>query len=94
LKKKERQRARLEKKKNKDKPAKKGPGRRVLKKLRMRNLDRVLEDALNEQFERGKLLARVSTRPGQIGAADGYILEGEELAFYQKKIALKKDKKK
>jgi len=91
---KERERTLLVEKKKKDDKKKKGPGRRILKKLRLRNLGRVLEDALNEQFERGKLLARISTRPGQCGAADGYILEGEELAFYQKKIALKKDKKK
>ena len=31
-------------------------------------------------------LACVSTKPGQTGRADGYLLEGDELAFYLKKI--------
>merc|ERR550537_435672 len=33
----------------------------------------------------GRVLAAISSRPGQSGRADGYILEGAELAFYQKK---------
>lgn len=41
------------------------------------------------QFNEGRVLARISTRPGQVGRADGYILEGHELAFYQKKLAAK-----
>ena len=36
-----------------------------------------------------KLLAKITTRPGQVGIADGYILEGPELAFYKKKLATK-----
>jgi len=36
------------------------------------------------------LLAMVSTRAGQCGRADGYILEGKELDFYKKKIMEKK----
>lgn len=38
------------------------------------------------------LLACVSSRPGQVGRADGYILEGKELEFYLKKIRAKKGK--
>ena len=38
----------------------------------------------------GKILACISSRPGQSGRADGYILEDEELAFYHKKINQKK----
>jgi small subunit ribosomal protein S8e len=64
----------------------------MLKKWRLRNASRVLESALAEQFEKGRLYAKISTSPGQCGSADGYILEGEELAFYVKKIALKKKK--
>ncbi|WEW58372.1 ribosomal protein S8A [Emydomyces testavorans] len=43
-----------------------------------------VEAALERQFEAGRLYAVVSSRPGQSGRVDGYILEGEELAFYQR----------
>ena len=39
-----------------------------------------------EQLASGKILARISSRPGQSGRADGYILEDDELAFYHRKI--------
>lgn len=42
--------------------------------------------ALERQFEAGRLYAVVSSRPGQSGRCDGYILEGDELAFYQRQI--------
>ncbi|KAL2868871.1 40S ribosomal eS8 domain-containing protein [Aspergillus lucknowensis] len=42
-----------------------------------------VESALERQFESGRLYAVVASRPGQSGRVDGYILEGEELAFYQ-----------
>lgn len=45
-----------------------------------------VETALEKQFEAGRLYALVSSRPGQSGRCDGYILEGEELAFYQRAI--------
>ncbi|KGO38815.1 protein of unknown function DUF2470 [Penicillium expansum] len=44
------------------------------------------ESAIERQFESGRLFAVVASRPGQSGRCDGYILEGEELAFYQKAI--------
>ena len=47
---------------------------------------------LNTQFLQGKVLAKVNSRPGQCGRADGYILEGEELDFYVKKMKTKKSK--
>jgi small subunit ribosomal protein S8e len=46
--------------------------------------------ALKDQFAAGRLLACISSRPGQHGRADGYILEGPELDFYHKKLAKKK----
>ena len=58
----------------------------VKAKLAGRNKTRVLEAALSEQFQTGRLLACVSSRPGQCGRCDGYILEGAELEFYNKKI--------
>ncbi|KAI1716224.1 ribosomal protein s8e domain-containing protein [Ditylenchus destructor] len=52
----------------------------------------VVEQALLEQFQAGRLIARISSRPGQSGRADGYILEGKELEFYNRKIKAKKAK--
>jgi len=60
------------------------------RKINKRNKSRVLEQALKEQFNTGRLYAKISSRPGQSGRADGYILEGEELAFYLRKIIKKK----
>lgn len=45
-----------------------------------------VETALERQFEAGRLYAVVSSRPGQSGRCDGYVLEGEELAFYARAI--------
>ena len=45
---------------------------------------------MEEQFPTGRLYAVLSSRPGQSGRADGYVLEGPELAFYLKKINEKK----
>jgi len=57
-----------------------------------RNSKRILEAALADQYRTGRLYAKITSRPGQSGRCDGYILEGEELAFYLKKINLKKKK--
>ena len=45
-----------------------------------------VEQALERQFEASRLYAVVASRPGQSGRCDGYVLEGEELAFYQRAI--------
>jgi small subunit ribosomal protein S8e len=45
-----------------------------------------VDPVLEKQFEAGRLYAVVASRPGQSGRCDGYILEGEELAFYQRKL--------
>lgn len=37
-------------------------------------------------LDAGRLYGVVSSRPGQCGRADGYILQGEELGFYMKKF--------
>jgi len=47
------------------------------------------DETILSQISEGRVLARISSRPGQVGRADGYILEGPELAFYQKKLAAK-----
>ncbi|XP_073303965.1 small ribosomal subunit protein eS8-like [Primulina huaijiensis] len=64
----------------------------VQRKLAKRQADRKIDPHLEEQFGGGRLLAVISSRPGQCGRADGYILEGKELEFYMKKIQRKKGK--
>ncbi|KAJ6842970.1 40S ribosomal protein S8-like [Iris pallida] len=64
----------------------------VLRKLEKRQQGRTLDPHIEEQFGGGRLLAAISSRPGQCGRADGYILEGKELEFYQKKLQRKKGK--
>ena len=54
---------------------------------------RTLEKPIADGIRSGKLLARIASRPGQTGQANGYILEGEELKFYLKKTDKKKSKK-
>lgn len=51
-----------------------------------------IEAALSQQFGNNRLLACLSSSPGQVGRADGYLLEGKELEFYLKKIRSKKEK--
>ncbi|XP_058209666.1 small ribosomal subunit protein eS8-like [Rhododendron vialii] len=64
----------------------------VLRKVEKRQQDRKIDPHVEEQFSGGRLLAAISSRPGQCGRADGYILEGKELEFYMKKIQKKKGK--
>jgi len=66
--------------------------KKTLKKYADRQKVGAVEPHLLEQFGSGRLLARISSRPGQSGRCDGYILEGKELDFYQKKIKAKKAK--
>ena len=49
-----------------------------------------VEQALEDQFTAGRVMAAISSRPGQCGRADGYILEGKELEFYLRKIKAKR----
>mmetsp|Transcript_26386 Transcript_26386/g.26019 ORF Transcript_26386/g.26019 Transcript_26386/m.26019 type:complete len:207 (+) Transcript_26386:34-654(+) len=51
-----------------------------------------IDPTLESDFKTGRLLACITSRPGQSGRADGYILEGEELEFYKKKLEKKKTK--
>ncbi|TYH30435.1 hypothetical protein ES288_A01G095100v1 [Gossypium darwinii] len=64
----------------------------VLRKLEKRQQNRKLDPHIEDQFSSGRLLACISSRPGQCGRADGYILEGKELEFYMKKIQRRKGK--
>ena len=62
----------------------------VKRKLEARQKDRVLDQKVADQFNSGRLYAVISSRPGQSGRVDGYILEGKELEFYLKKMERKK----
>ncbi len=44
------------------------------------------DEKFMSQFSNGRMLAMISSRPGQCGRADGYLLEGKELDFYSRKI--------
>merc|ERR1711879_693898 len=60
--------------------------------VKKRNVGRKLNPLLDEQMATGRLYACISSRPGQCGRCDGYILEGKELDFYVKKMQKKKGK--
>jgi len=62
----------------------------VIAKQKKRAKRHTIEQALEDQFPTGRLYACISSRPGQSGRCDGYILEGKELEFYLKKIHQKK----
>ena len=64
----------------------------VKRKYATRAADMKIDPHIVEQLATGRLLAVISSRPGQSGRADGYVLEGPELDFYNKRIALKKSK--
>uniref|UniRef100_A0A7S2JIF3 40S ribosomal protein S8 n=1 Tax=Zooxanthella nutricula TaxID=1333877 RepID=A0A7S2JIF3_9DINO len=64
--------------------------RHVVFKLKYRESKQKLDPAVEEQFQSGRLLAAIASRPGQCGRCDGYILEGEELTFYKRKLEKKK----
>jgi small subunit ribosomal protein S8e len=64
----------------------------IKRKLKERLQKRKLDPNVAEQFTTGRLYACISSRPGQCGRCDGYILEGKELEFYAKKMQKKKSK--
>ncbi len=64
--------------------------KKVERKIASRQGQSKIEPAVESQFANGRLYAIISSRPGQSGRADGYILEGEELSFYLRKMTSKK----
>jgi len=62
----------------------------ILAKIAGNQKDRIIDAKLADQFNSGRILACVSSRPGQSGRCDGYIIEGKELEFYLKKLERKK----
>jgi len=65
----------------------------VEQKIALRQKTRKIDPAVEDQFVGGRLLACISSRPGQSGRCDGYILEGDELHFYIKKVQHKRKAK-
>lgn len=51
-----------------------------------------IEKAIEDQLKLGRVLAKITSRPGQTGRADGSLLEGAELQFYTRKLEKKKGK--
>jgi len=62
----------------------------VVAKQKARLSRQKLDPLIEDQFQSGRLLACISSRPGQSGRADGYVLEGDELQFYKRKMDKKK----
>ncbi|KAH9083506.1 ribosomal protein S8e/ribosomal biogenesis NSA2 [Lactarius deliciosus] len=60
--------------------------------LAERKKDAKIDTLLEAQFGAGRLYASISSRPGQVGRADGYVLEGKELEFYLRKLRTGKQK--
>mmetsp|Transcript_51784 Transcript_51784/g.109959 ORF Transcript_51784/g.109959 Transcript_51784/m.109959 type:complete len:206 (+) Transcript_51784:93-710(+) len=63
---------------------------KVVSKQKARATGAKLDTTIEDQFQTGRLLACIASRPGQSGRCDGYVLEGEELAFYKRKLEKKK----
>jgi len=74
-------------------PLTKKKSKHVKRKLAKRAPASKIDTQLIDQFATGRLYARISSRPGQSGRCDGYILEGQELAFYLRKLKAKKEGK-
>jgi len=64
----------------------------AMKKYTERQREAKVDQGLTDQFATGRVLAAISSRPGQCGRSDGYVLEGKELEFYLRKIKSKKGK--
>ena len=79
--------------KEQEDPLTKKKSRHLQRKLASRKADSKIDSQLTEQFTTGRLYARITSRPGQSGRCDGYILEGQELAFYVRKLKSKRGNK-
>merc|ERR1712187_805098 len=64
--------------------------RKAQRKIDASRKQQTLNSELEDQLRQGRLLACISSRPGQSGRADGYVLEGPELSFYKRKLKSKK----
>ena len=80
----------LNTKKGKDARVEDRKSKRAQARVEERKKTKVIDAKVAEQFGQQRLLACISSRPGQSGRADGYLLEGKELEFYVKKVEARK----
>ncbi|KAJ3086499.1 40S ribosomal protein [Quaeritorhiza haematococci] len=71
-------------------PLTKARSNHVQRKIADRKESAKVDPAIDDLVVTGRLYACLSSRPGQSGRADGYILEGKELEFYLRKIRSRK----
>eukprot|EP00656_Telonema_subtile_P012515 TRINITY_DN162_c0_g1_i7.p1 TRINITY_DN162_c0_g1~~TRINITY_DN162_c0_g1_i7.p1 ORF type:complete len:204 (-),score=61.31 TRINITY_DN162_c0_g1_i7:172-783(-) len=64
----------------------------VQRKQKANGANHTLAREMDLQFIKGRLMAKVTSRPGQSGRCDGFLIEGAELKFYENKMAKKKSK--
>merc|ERR1712205_258380 len=62
----------------------------VERKLKKRQATRVMAKEIETHFNTGRLYSKISSRPGQSGRCDGFILEGAELKFHLSRMSKKK----
>ena len=55
-----------------------------MRKIQARQEDRKIDAHIEEQFGGGRLLAAISSRPGQCGRADGYVISFLLLIFFKR----------
>ena len=67
-----------------------GKSHHVQRKLAAREKEKITNQSFFDQFVSGRLMAVISSRPGQSGRCDGYLLEGKELDFYVRKLKERK----
>ena len=64
------------------------PLRMLRDRLIKKNPNAVIDSRITQQLEAGnRVLACISSRPGQCGRADGIVLEGKMYDFYVKKMS-------
>merc|ERR1739848_129432 len=56
---------------------------------KFRRINNNIEAPIQASLNKGSILAKITSRPGQCGRADGVILEGKELEFYMRHIKKK-----
>jgi small subunit ribosomal protein S8e len=56
---------------------------------KFRRINTTIETAIQNAMNKGSLMCRITSRPGQMGRCDGLILEGKELDFYTRHMKKK-----
>jgi len=67
-------------------------GKKLSRGQRRKAVKRVLDPVFEEHILAGRVYAMITSRPGQTGRIDGYLLDGKELEFYVKKSKKKSGK--